>query len=115
MIPLIPLSNLLVITLIALGGSFIVTGSTLAYPLRWLAYKTLGWIGHGPVWADSLVRCPYCHAFWEGFFWSWVTGHSLFECLQAAFVVCGIAAVVQAQWSLAAGSEDYTREGNVDE
>lgn len=108
---LIPLADLVPLVLIALGGSYVITGSTIGYPLRWLAYKTLGWIGREPVWADSLVRCPYCHAWWEGLFWAWVTGHSWIEAIQVAFATCVLAAIVQAQWSLAAGAEKYTREG----
>lgn len=107
---MIPLQDLLVLVLIAVGGSFVVTGSTIGYPLRWLAYRVLGWVGHGPVWLDAIARCPYCHAWWEGFAWAWFTGHSLWPSLQVAFAACGVAAVVQAQWSLAAGDEAYTQD-----
>jgi len=117
MIPLIPLQDLLVLTLLAVGASFVLTGSTIGYPLRWLAFRVLGWVGRGTIWLDSIVRCPYCHAWWEGLAWAWFTGHTIWESLQAAFVACGAAAIVQAQWGLAAGTEDYMndqgREGHV--
>jgi len=109
--PLISLQDLVTILIISVGAAFVVTGSTLGYPIRWLAYKMFGWIGHEPIWLDSLARCPYCHAWWEGLGWAYFTGHSLPQCLQAAFAACGIAAIVQAQWSLAAGREKYQREG----
>jgi hypothetical protein len=115
MISLISLPELLVLIIVAVGASFVVTGSTLGYPLRWLAFKILGWVGRGPVWLDSLVRCPYCHAWWEGLFWAIITGHPIWQSLQVAFAACGVAAIVQAQWSLAAGTEDYMREGKADE
>lgn len=111
MISLVSLQDLLVIVAIAVSASFVVTGSTIAYPIRWLAYRLLGWIGYGPVWLDSIARCPYCHAWWEGLAWAWFTGHNWWQSLQVAFVSCGVAAIVQAQWSLAAGTEDYMREG----
>lgn len=111
MIALIPFQDLLVLVLIAVGCSFVITGSTIGYPIRFIAYKALGWIGSDPIWLDSIARCPYCHAWWQGFGWAWYTGHGFWESLQAAFVACGIAAIVQAQWSLAAGKERYMREG----
>lgn len=111
MIALIPLTSLLVITLIAVGASFVVTGSTIGYPIRWLFYKAFGWIGRDPIWLDSIARCPYCHAWWEGLAWAHFSGHSLIESLECAFVACGVAAIVQAQWSLAAGKEKYQKEG----
>jgi hypothetical protein len=110
-IPLIPFETLITLVLIAVGASFVVTGSTIGYPIRWLGYRVLGWVGRDPVWGDSIVRCPYCHAWWEGFIWSLFTGRRIWEALQVAFVACGVAAIVQAQWSLAAGSEKFTREG----
>jgi hypothetical protein len=93
---LIPLANLVVIVLVALGLSAVITGSKIGFPIRFL-YCRITWAIH-PVLHHSwgLVRCPYCNAWWSAaaialmvYGWSWWI-------LQAAFTACGLVRVVQA-------------------
>lgn len=98
---LIPLDTLSILVLVGFGMSFVVTGSTIGKPLRIMAWLTLR---HTRL--DSLARCPYCCAWWCAFALAAVSGLPWWQWLEAAFATCGVAAIVQAQWRLAA-SEDF--------
>lgn len=99
--PLIPLSQLLVIIVIGLGMAFVVTGSKIGKPIRILAWFLLRHVR-----LDAVARCPYCCAWWCAFALAALSGLPWWQWLEAAFATCGVSAVVQAQWSLAA-SEDF--------
>ena len=98
---LVELSTLLAVVLVAVGMSFVVTGSTIGKPLRIVA-----WLLFRRVRLDALARCPYCCAWWCGAAVALVSGQNWWQLLECAFASCGVAAVVQAQWGLAA-NEDF--------
>ncbi len=93
---LIPLGDLAVIVLVAVGLSAVVTGSKIGFPVRFI-FCRVTWAIHPTLrhlWGT--VRCPYCNAWWGGatvallvYGWSWWV-------LQAAFIACGVMRVVQA-------------------
>lgn len=98
---LIPLASLITLMVVGVGMSFVVTGSTIAKPLRVIAWLTLRHVR-----LDALARCPYCCAWWCALALAAVSGLPWWQWLEAAFATCGAAAVVQAQWRLAA-NEDF--------
>jgi hypothetical protein len=98
------------ITIVAVGMSFVATGSTIGYPLRLIAFHTLGRAQAGPLRLDSLLRCPYCNAWWGAGILSYLIACPWWVCLAHAFAACGIAAIVQAQWGLAAHDDFETEE-----
>ena len=93
---LIPLIDLIIITLVALGLSAVVTGSKAGFPIRFL-FCRVTWAIHPSLkhmW--GLVRCPYCNAWWGGAVVAFLTyGWSVYI-VQAAFVSCGVLRVIQA-------------------
>jgi len=97
--------------MLALGVSFVLTGSTIAFPIRLVAFHTLGRLQFGPIRMDSLFRCPYCNAWWGGLAIAAFSGFPIAQWLQCAFASCVLAAVVQAQWALAAHEFDNQEEG----
>lgn len=98
---LVELSTLAVLVLVGLGMGFVVTGSSIGKPIRIVAWLTLRHVR-----LDSLARCPYCCSWWCAFALAAVSGLPWWQWLEAAFATCGVAAVVQAQWRLAA-NEDF--------
>lgn len=90
------------IVLVAGGISFVITGSTIAYPFRLIAHLTLGKLVLGPIHLDSLFRCPFCNAWWGGFGLSLWLGLPWWQVIANAFVSCLAMGIAQAQWSLAA-------------
>lgn len=95
------LSAILPVVLAALGLSFVVTGATIGRPIR-----ALGWLVLHRIRLDALVRCPYCNAWWCALGIALTSGLDWYQALQCAFTTCVMAAIVQAQWSLAA-NEDF--------
>lgn len=96
------------IVVVAAGISFVITGTTIAYPIRLVAFHTIGKIRVGPIHFDSLFRCPFCNAWWGAFglsFWLYLPWY---QALANAFVACLMMGIAQAQWHLAAedGFED---------
>jgi hypothetical protein len=98
---LVSLSTLLAVVLVAVGMSFVVTGASIGKPLRIVA-----WLVLRRTRLDALARCPYCCAWWCGAAVALVSGQTWWQLLECAFASCGVAAVVQAQWGLAA-NEDF--------
>lgn len=104
MLELLDFTALLPLILAALGVSFVITGATIGRPLRFI-----GWWLLRRARLDALVTCPYCNAWWCGLVLAVVTGHGGWQALQTAFTTCLLAAIVQAQWALAA-NEDFEAE-----
>lgn len=102
LLPLVDLEVLVTLVVLAVGLSFVITGSTIGKPLRVLAHVLVGRVGLGHIRLDSLARCPYCNAWWGAFILGFISGLPWWQCLESAFGACGVAAIVQAQWSLAA-------------
>lgn len=94
---------------VAAGISFVITGSTIAYPLRLVAFHTIGKITVGPVHFDSLFRCPFCNAWWGALGLSFWLQLPWWQALANAFVACLTMGVAQAQWHLAADDEFDTK------
>jgi hypothetical protein len=97
------------VVLVAGGISFVCTGTSIAYPIRLLAYHTIGRLQWGPIHMDSLLRCPFCNAWWGGLTLSWVLYLPWWQCLANAFVACLAMGIAQAQWGLAA-HDDFEEE-----
>ena len=100
MIHLIQLDSLLVLSLLALGVAYVITGSQIGYPVR-----VIWWILTHRIHLDTLAFCPACNAWWGGGVLALLTGHSWVEALQAAFGACGVAAVAQGVAGLAAADK----------
>ena len=86
------LHDLLVMVLLAIGGSVVITGSKIGFPIRFV------WCYAMPQVLWGLVRCPYCNAWWTGL----VAGilyspdpTTWASWLQVAFTSCGIVKVIQ--------------------
>lgn len=101
MLTSIALDQLVCIVLIGLGMSFVITGASIGKPIRFM-----GWLLLRAIKLDALVRCPFCNAWWMGGALAFLFGLPWEQWLQAAFATCGAAAIVQAQWGLAA-DEDF--------
>ena len=100
------------VAFMATALSFAVTGTSLGFYIRFL------WWG---LWRGKLLSplafCPYCNAWWSGLVVSILGGLPWTCWIQGAFTSCLVAAVVQAQWGLAASDEDeiekiWKREDN---
>lgn len=100
------LAELTQVMLFALGMSFVVTGSTIGVIIRVPVRMTLGRIGFGNLTLGGVFTCPYCNAWWGGGLTALILGWSWFQILVAAFSSCVWAAIVQAQWALAADEEE---------
>lgn len=100
-----PLDQLVEIIIVAVGVSFVITGASIGKPIRFV-----GWLLLHRLHLDAIVRCPFCNAWWMGLSISILLSEfdplMWFQWLQAAFASCGVAAIVQAQWGLAA-DEDF--------
>lgn len=90
----LPIGDLVQFVLWALGLSYIITGSKIGYPLRWLWCAITSKI-HNPVISPwSLVQCAPCCSFWMGVGLSCVAGFDPWTTLEVACVSCGVTAVV---------------------
>lgn len=97
MIPLIDLQSLIVLSFIACGISYVITGSKIGYFVRWI-----WWHMTHRIHLDSLAFCPSCNAWWVGFSISLLHSANLVLAAQCAFSSCLLAAVVEAAFGLAA-------------
>ena len=93
---LIPLKELAVIILVAVGLSAAITGSKIGFPIRFL-YCRITW-AISPVLRHTwgLVRCPYCNSFWGGAAVAFLAYGVSWWVVQAAFAALGIMRVTQA-------------------
>jgi hypothetical protein len=94
------LSHFVPVALLAFGMSYVVTGSVIGFPVRFVWWKLTRW---GSL--RHLAFCPACCAWWCGLAVALVTGSPVIIALQDAFVACGVAAAAQSQFGLAANDE----------
>lgn len=95
------------VVLMALGVSYVITGSQIGLWIRLLWWKMTAWIPF--IHLDALAFCPSCNAWWSGLVTAVLTGSSWVVALQCAFGSCFLAAVAQSQWGLAAADEETIR------
>lgn len=81
------------IILFALGVTYVITGSKIGYPLRFLGCFILLKLRLRYFW--NLLTCPPCNAWWSAAVIAAVIGYPIWQVLQLAFTTCGIVAVVQ--------------------
>jgi MFS superfamily sulfate permease-like transporter len=98
-----PLTELLQLAAFAVGLSYVVTGALIGYPLRVLGFLSLRWC---PLPLSTLFFCPSCNAWWMGAGLALWAGQSWQHTIQCAFTSCLLAAIVQAQWGLAADDRE---------
>lgn len=95
------------VVLIAIGLSYIITGSQIGFWPRVIWWHATSWI---PILSlETLVLCPSCNAWWSGLVTALLTGASIDVATQCAIVACVVAAIVQSQFGLAAADEDRIR------
>lgn len=97
MIELVDLKYLATVAVLAVGVSYVITGSTIGYWVRWL-----WWHAAHRIHLEALAFCPSCNAWWVGLVTAFLTGSPMWVALQCAFGSCGLAAIVQAWFGLAA-------------
>jgi hypothetical protein len=110
MFPIVPSTYAISIALIALGISYVVTGSKIGFPIRaawWLIWCKVPLVRRL---LGKLVQCPPCNAWWSGLVTAFLTGASLWVALQCSFIACGLTAVAQGVAGLAADDEDTIAE-----
>jgi len=90
---------LIQIAFFAVAISHVVTGSLIGYPVRVVGYLTTKWC---PFPIGTVFFCPYCNAWWMGAGIGAWTGLPWQNIVQCAFTSCVLAAIVNAQWGLAA-------------
>jgi len=103
---LAPLTTLVPVALVALGISYVITGSVIGYWARVVWFALTFWL---PGNLETLAFCPSCNAWWGGLVTALLTGSSIWVALQCAFVSCVTAAVVQQSWHLAKQDDDTIR------
>ena len=96
-------SLLIQLILFAVGLSYVVTGSLIGFPVRVIGYKSLSWC---PVPLSTIFFCPSCNAWWMGAGLGLWANLPWQNALQVAFTACAIAAIIQAQWELAADDKE---------
>jgi len=98
---LVSLDILAQVSLLAFGLSYVITGSLIGYLVRLPARLILK-----KAKLDTLAFCPSCNAWWGALFIALLSGLCIVGALQCAFVACGVAAIAQAQWQIAADDRD---------
>jgi len=96
------LSLFLFVFLITLGVSYVITGSVIGFYVRFIWWHLTHRLGN----LKTLVFCPSCCGWWVGGVTAILLGESWVVALECAFVSCGLMAVVQSQFGLAAEDED---------
>lgn len=82
------------IVLFAVGITYVITGSTIGYPLRFVWCLIFHKCRLPYLWA--LATCPPCNAWWIGFILAAIYEINLLIMVQMAFTCCGVVAIVQA-------------------
>ncbi len=103
---------LLQIAFMATAMAYVVTGALIGYPIRALGFLSLRWC---PVPLSTVFFCPACNAWWCGAglaLWADLPWQNILQC---AFVSCLLAAIVQAQWGLAADDKKAIEKAFSDE
>lgn len=94
----IPMGDLVQLVLFALGVTYVVTRSDIAFMLRWLWCRAMKWpykkINY---YIDpwSPVTCPPCNAWWSGAVLAWYADYDWIHVLQFAFTTCVVMALLQ--------------------
>jgi hypothetical protein len=97
------------IVLVAIGITYVISGSKIGHPLRFIWCWVLDKIHLSYFW--SIVICPPCNAWWVGLATGWFYGNSIVDSLACAFATCGVVAAIQAV-GLSIGmqaEEDYNK------
>lgn len=92
--------------LVAIGLSYVLSGSVIGRPLRFIWCSTLKHLHLSYFW--SIMTCPPCNAWWVGLGVGLAYGLGL-NSLALAFATCGVVAIIQAM-TLSIGlqaEEDY--------
>lgn len=89
------LNELFPIALVAVGLTYVITGSKAGYPFRFITCFILLKLRLRYFW--NLVTCPPCNAFWTAGGITLFLGYPLWQVIQLAFTTCGIVAVLQAR------------------
>ena len=106
-IEIVDFSYLMRVVFIAIGISYVITGSQIGFGPRvvwWFITHRIPVVS-----LDTLVFCPSCTAWWSGLVTAILTGSTWQTSLQCAFVACGLGAIIQSQFGLAASDEDKIR------
>jgi hypothetical protein len=88
------LNTFIQVVLWAIGITYVVTGSRIGYPLRFVWCFLFNRWGLSRLWA--LATCPPCNAWWVGFFLAVWHGFNIPTMFQMAFTCCGVVATIQA-------------------
>jgi len=88
------LSEIVSYYLLALGITYVITGSEIGYWLRALWCLLLSWSRPTRYWW-AIVRCPSCNNWWTGLVVGFVVSHAWLPALQLAFISCGLTGVLQ--------------------
>jgi len=80
--------------LVALGAVYVVTGSKIGYPLRFVVVYVL----HKArlTWFRNLVTCPPCLSFWAAGTWCFALGQDPIEAFLVGLSTTGVVATIQA-------------------
>jgi len=105
---LLPIEELVRMIVIAVGITYVLVGSKIGHPLRFLWCWVLDRLHISYFWA--IMTCPPCNSWWTGLLLSLAIGHGFGESLQVAFATCGVVATIQAVGlSIGLGAEeDYS-------
>ena len=88
------LNTFIQIVLFAVGITYVITGSSIGRPLRYVWCTLFNRWGLQRMWA--LATCPPCNAWWVGFILAAIYEINLPIMFQMAFTCCGVVAIVQA-------------------
>jgi hypothetical protein len=83
------------LTLVAFGMTYVVTGSEIGFGIRFLWCWMLQW-NRVSRYFWALVRCPPCNSWWMGLGLGILAGGTATAGFQLAFVSCGFVALIQA-------------------
>ena len=90
----LPISSVIQVVLLALGLTYVITGSVIGYRVRFLWCAVFKWQPLSRF--QAIVRCPSCNAWWTGAATAFIAGLPLTNVIQLAFTSCGVVALLQA-------------------
>lgn len=105
----LPIEITIQIVLIAIGISYVITGSRIGYPIRFMFCGALNFKGLREFW--YLVKCPACNAWWAGAAIAFLAGVTWLQLIAIAFTCCGVVAVIQ----IALGGDGYAANEDFEE
>jgi hypothetical protein len=83
-----------VLTFFTIGLSYVLTGSKVGYPVRFMVCLLLKVVRLTFLW--PLVQCPPCFGWWAGLGVGLITGFEIGGAVQLAFTACGVLGIIQA-------------------